>query len=117
MLNRFSAALAVAVLSVALAPWPVLAEAPRLEEPKRAPSAPPVRRSAAVAASPEGAVNINTAGVKELMTLTGIGKKVAEKIVFYRDTHGPFKRPEDIRGVEGVGPGLWEKNRARIVVK
>lgn len=62
-------------------------------------------------------VNINTATVKELMTLNGIGRKVAEKIVEYRDAHGPFRKPEEIRKVQGVGPGLWEKNRARIVVK
>jgi competence protein ComEA len=62
-------------------------------------------------------VNINTAGVKELMTLHGIGRKVAEKIVAYRDAHGPFKKPEEVRKVEGVGAGLWEKNRGRIAVK
>lgn len=64
-----------------------------------------------------GPVNINTATVKELMTLNGIGRKVAEKIVEYRDAHGPFKKPEEIRRVDGVGAGLWEKNRDRIVIK
>ena len=62
-------------------------------------------------------VNINTADVKELTTLDGIGHKVAEKIVQYRDAHGEFKKPEEIRKVDGVGSGLWERNRARIVVK
>src|ERR671937_808788 len=63
----------------------------------------------AAAASPAGShVNINTASVKELMTLDGVGRKVAEKIVQYREAHGPFKRPEDVRKVEGFGPGLWE---------
>ena len=28
-----------------------------------------------------------------------------------------FKRPQDLRKVEGVGEALWEKNRERIVVK
>ena len=62
-------------------------------------------------------VNINTAGIKELMTLQGIGHKVAERIVAYRETHGPFKKSEDLRKVEGVGPGLWDRNRERIVTK
>lgn len=62
-------------------------------------------------------VNINTAGVKELMTLEGVGRRVAEKIMEYRQAHGPFKKPEEIRRVEGIGGGLWEKNRARIIVK
>jgi len=62
-------------------------------------------------------VNINTASVKELMTLAGVGRRVAEKIVEYRDAHGPFKKPEDLRKVQGVGAGLFEKNRERIAVK
>ena len=62
-------------------------------------------------------VNINTADVKELMALDGIGHKVAERIVEYRTAHGPFRKAEEVRKVQGVGPGLWEKNRDRIVVK
>ena len=62
-------------------------------------------------------VNINTANVKELMKLSGVGRSVAERIVQYRDAHGPFKKPEELRKVEGVGAGLWERNRERIVVR
>lgn len=64
-----------------------------------------------------GPVDINTADVKELMKLDGIGHAVAEKIVDYRQKNGPFKKPEDLRKVSGVGRGLWERNRERIVVK
>ena len=74
-------------------------------------------RVAAAAPATTDPVNINTAGVKELMALDGIGKKVAEKIVEYRDAHGPFKQPRDVRKVDGVGGGLWERNKERIVVK
>ena len=88
-----------------LAPWP-------------AAGAPLARSSATQAEAPAGpAVNINTASVKELMKLDGVGRQVAEKIVEYRDAHGPFKKPEELRKVEGVGSGLWERNRTRIVVK
>lgn len=62
-------------------------------------------------------VNINTASVTDLMTLNGVGKKVAEKIVEYRQEHGLFKKPEEIRKVEGIGGGLWERNKDRIVIK
>jgi competence protein ComEA len=65
----------------------------------------------------EPKVNINTATVKELMTLSGVGRGLAEKIVKYRDTNGQFKKPTDLRKVEGLGDALWEKNRARVVVK
>lgn len=70
-----------------------------------------------VAATPSAKININTADVNELMKLAGVGRSLAEKIVQYRDTKGPFKKATDLRKVEGVGPSLWEKNRARIVVK
>ena len=62
-------------------------------------------------------VNINAADVKELMTLNGVGHKVAERIVAYREAHGPFKKAEEVRKVEGIGQGLWERNRQRIVIK
>jgi competence ComEA-like helix-hairpin-helix protein len=62
-------------------------------------------------------VNINTADVKTLMTLDGVGHKVAEKIVEYREQHGQFAKPEEVRKVDGIGHGLWERNKERIVVK
>ena len=76
----------------------------------------------ALAASPTAAdkhdkININTASAKELQKLDGVGHTVAERIVHYREEHGPFKRGEDLRKVEGVGATLWERNRDRIVVK
>jgi competence protein ComEA len=76
-------------------------------------SAPPPREAPAAGER----VNINTADVPQLMTLRGIGRGVAEKIVEYRKAHGPFRKPEEIRRVEGVGAGLWERNRARIAIE
>lgn len=75
---------------------------------------PPAREGRAAAPA---RVNINTADVNTLMTLDGVGRRVAERIVEYRQAHGPFKKPEEIRRVEGIGAGLWERNRARIVVE
>jgi competence ComEA-like helix-hairpin-helix protein len=63
------------------------------------------------------AVNINTASAKELSALEGVGQRLAERIVDYRKTHGPFKKPEDLRKVRGVGAALWDRNRERIVVE
>jgi competence ComEA-like helix-hairpin-helix protein len=62
-------------------------------------------------------VNINTADTQTLMTLDGVGHKVAEKIVEYREQHGNFTKPEEVRKVDGIGHGLWERNKERIVVK
>jgi competence ComEA-like helix-hairpin-helix protein len=62
-------------------------------------------------------ININTADVKQLMTLAGVHKKTAEKIVEYRQSHGLFKKPEEVVKVDGIGHALYEKNRARIVIE
>jgi len=95
---------------------PAPADAPKdhhdKDHPARVRPAPPHHAS-----SPHDAVNINTADVKELMTLTGVGRKVAEKIVEYRDTHGPFKKADELKKVDGVGNGVWEKNRERVVTR
>lgn len=96
--------LILAVLFAAAAPSPVVAGGAPTDA---------MTASAAVDAK----VNINTADVKELMKLQGVGRSLAEKIVQYRDAHGPFKKVGDLKKVEGVGDGLWEKNRNHIVVK
>lgn len=98
-MSQLVIALAVLIALVALIPPPVVAD------------------TAAASVSVPAKVNINTADVKSLMTLTGVGRSLAEKIVKYRDEHGQFKKPTDLRKVEGVGDTLWEKNRERIVVK
>jgi competence protein ComEA len=80
----------------------------------------PVTVAQAVNASapPAGArININTAGVTELMTLAGVSRGLAEKIVKHREANGLFKKPTDLRNVDGVGGAVWEKNRERIAVK
>lgn len=68
-------------------------------------------------AASQGKVNINTASRAELMKLNGIGPAVADKIIEYRKTHGAFGKPEDIRKIQGIGKGLWERNRDTITVK
>lgn len=108
------------VLGTTLMSWPAYAQTSRrTEEPASgAQTASKAARPARVVAAPsEARVNVNTADVKELMTLPGVGRKVAQRIVAYREAHGPFKKPDDVRKVDGMGEGLWEKNRARIVIR
>jgi competence protein ComEA len=62
-------------------------------------------------------VNINTATVEELMTLDGIGQKVAERILDFRKKNGPFQKPEDLMMVKGIGEKIFDDNRDKIVIK
>lgn len=55
-------------------------------------------------------VDINSAGVDELMRLPGIGETLARRIVAYREEHGPFGSVGELENVEGIG----EKTIARI---
>ena len=62
-------------------------------------------------------VDINTADAQALAAnIKGVGAKKAEAIVEYRKKHGPFKRPEDLARVKGIGPKLVEQNRHIIRV-
>ena len=100
--------------------WPAHAQSakPAEESPGRAePVAKPGRPARVVTAPGEAPVNINAADVKELMTLSGVGRKVAQRIVAYREAKGPFKRADDVKKVEGVSDAVWEKNRTRIAVR
>ena len=51
-------------------------------------------------------VNINTAGLEELMSLPGIGEKRAADILADREANGPFRYPEELTRVSGIGEGI-----------
>ncbi len=71
-----------------------------------------------VPVAPAKAVNINTADAGAIAdTLVGVGQAKAEAIVAYRKEHGPFKSPEQLADVKGIGEKLVLKNHDRIVVK
>ena len=62
-------------------------------------------------------ININKASAVTLRQLKRIGPKLSERIVEYREKHGPFERPEDIMQVRGIGPKTFELNKDRITTE
>lgn len=64
---------------------------------------------------PEGPVDVNTAGLDELQRLTGIGPALAQRIIDYREEHGPFRTVEDLLEVKGIGEATLEKFREDAV--
>ncbi len=61
-------------------------------------------------------VNINTAGVEELSTLSGIGQATAQKIIADRQSKGSFKTKEDLMRVSGIGEKKFESIRDFITL-
>jgi len=62
-----------------------------------------------------GPVNVNTADASTLANeLDGIGPAKAEAIVEYRQKNGPFRAPEDLLKVQGIGERVLEQNRANL---
>lgn len=61
-------------------------------------------------------ININTAAKEELMTLSGIGASKAESILKYRQEHGNFQNIEDLKKIEGIKDGVFNKIKDDITV-
>jgi len=59
-------------------------------------------------------LNINAAGAEALQALPGIGPALAARIVADREARGPFRTPEDLRRVPGIGPKRWERIRPLV---
>lgn len=83
----------------------------------------PRRPSAAVEAAappatpvppPSGGVDPNAAGLAALIALPGVGPALARRILADRERNGPYRRPEDLLRVRGIGPATLDKMRPRL---
>lgn len=65
-----------------------------------------------------GPVDVNSADAATLSAeLTGVGMSKAAAIVEYRETNGPFRTPDDLILVQGIGERTVEINRDNILVE
>lgn len=102
----FRSVVAALLASAALTGWCATEAAPKVPATK-----PAVQKAVG------SAININTADAATLTELNGVGPSKAAAIVEYRKQHGPFKSPEQLADVKGIGDKLIAKNRDRISVR
>ena len=62
-----------------------------------------------------GKINVNTADKERLLLLSGVGEVMAQRILDYREQHGPFSCLEELMNVKGIGEATLEKLRDQIV--
>lgn len=59
-------------------------------------------------------ISINNADIDLLVTLPGIGNKIAQRIIEYRNTYGSFTSLEELKNVQGIGDKIFEKIKSYI---
>jgi competence protein ComEA len=67
------------------------------------------------AASPVAPVSLSTATTEQLDTLPGVGPVTAQKIVAYRQEHGPFTSVAQLDAIPGIGPARLDELKGLVV--
>ena len=62
-------------------------------------------------------INLNTADLAALQTLSGIGEAKAQAILAYREEHGGFSSVEDLMNVPGIKEGTFLKIKDKLAVE
>jgi competence protein ComEA len=70
----------------------------------------------AAAADVSGVINVNSATAEQIAFLPRVGIKLAERVVEYRKSNGPFKKIEDLMEVKGVGEKLFVALKPHLTV-
>lgn len=97
---------------VCMAAIPAAAQQAAAEKTAKPVAANPAKPAAA--ATP--LVNLNTATQAQLESLPGLGPKVAERILEYRQKNGPFKKVENLMNVKGIGEKSFLKLKPLLSV-
>ena len=64
----------------------------------------------------EVVVNLNTATLDQLDSLPGIGPALAQRIISYREQHGPFRSVQELLNVSGIGEKKFADLRSKVTV-
>jgi len=77
----------------------------------------PVRGSAAAGAGPSSTapLDLNTASAEQLDALPGVGPATAQKIIDFRQAHGPFRSVDELEAVPGIGPSKLAQLKGLVI--
>ncbi len=76
----------------------------------------PLLAGAAASQVDELKVDLNRAGIEELVKLPGVGEIVAQRIVNYREENGAFQATEELMNVRGIGEKTYLKLEPYLTV-
>lgn len=65
----------------------------------------------------QGRIDLNTASLEQLDTITGVGPAIAQRILDYRSQVGRFSSVDQLLEVSGIGPKTLERMRDQVVVR
>jgi competence protein ComEA len=60
-------------------------------------------------------LDLNTASAEQLDTLPGVGPATAQKIIDYRQAHGPFRSVEELEAIPGIGPSKLAQLKGLVI--
>ena len=75
----------------------------------------PASAAAEAAPASQNRMNLNLASAEELQQLPGIGEALAERIVAYREENGPFRYPDELMNISGIGESLYQSLRDLVI--
>lgn len=64
-----------------------------------------------------GKVNLNTADKKMLMGISGIGEKLAQRIIEYREARASFSSPEELKEIKGITDAKYAKIKEYLIAQ
>jgi len=64
-----------------------------------------------------GKINLNKADKDLLMSIPGIGEKLAMRIIEYREKRTGFSAPEELKNIKGISASKYEKIKNYLIVK
>jgi len=65
----------------------------------------------------EKSINLNTAGITDLVRLPGIGEKTAESIIALREAKGKYKSVAELLEVRGIGEVKFNKIKKFLYIE